>query len=586
MKSNQSRFGRFLAVIGVSLLVINIPKCYSQEKLFSSEFKTEIRKACNSCNSKDEDVFMQLNKDKFHNAHVYFSRGQIDSSYVLIARIKEKKQIKDSSKHYIMLTLKSIVLDEKKLYNDAVKSLTEAITIGNKKQYSSVGNLYAILGQVYLEQREFKLGAEWLEKWKARSKVNSEKQNVNIHNLGLCYLHMGDYENAERNLLLGFQLNEKLKDTLGLARSSLDIANLYYTQYKDDQAIPFFEKGLEYAKQANDLNILQNAYLNLAVVNENAKDYVKAIHYRKLYEKIHDSIWNRDKVWQLAKKEKEVALAASNEILKSETLKKNLYSIIGFSLLLTLIIGTYFSYKTLKQKQLITHLNNTKDKLFSILTHDLKTPIHHIKHKLFQILSDSNLQSNSQNSNWQLITESYSLSKKTSLLMDNTLHWVLENKDQLLFTPKKIELNAIVDQVLYDYLPIIEEKHIVLNKEIETPNFAYADLNSVKVIYRNLLDNAIKFTPEKGEIQLKSYTDGDYIVLEIKDTGKGFNIEIQRSNNNILRQSTPDTYGNTGTGLGLALCNELALKNKGKLIIESKIGKGTKVALKLLIHKQ
>ncbi|WP_299366977.1 tetratricopeptide repeat-containing sensor histidine kinase [Winogradskyella sp.] len=587
MKLNLLRLVNFLAKLCV-LVVSCYLSCYSQERElpFSEEFRSDILKACSTCQKQNKYTSDRLSKHRFHNAHVYFSRGELDSSYVLITQINENRKAEDSNrKLYVLLTLKGIIFDEKKLYDDALKSLKEAIDIGNEENFSSVNNLYALLGQIYIEQRKFKQGIEWLEKWKGGLKTEDKRKSINIHNLGVSYLHIKDYENAEKNLLLGYQLNKKFKDTLGLARSSLDIANLYYSQYKDSIAISFFEKGLAFAKRANDLNILQNAYLNLAVVNENANDFKSAIQYRKAYEKIHDSIWNRDRIWQLAQKDKEIALAASEEVLRSEIEKKRLYRIIGLILLLALLIGSFFSFKIIKQKKLISNLNDTKDKLFSILTHDLKTPIHHIKTKLFQILSSHSKESSNSNEAKQLIEESYQLSERTSLLINNTLHWVLENKNQLLFVPQKLDLSVITNHVLYDHLPLIKKKSISLNKSMKALGHIYADPNSIKIIIRNLLDNAIKFTPKEGNISLSTKIKGDHILLSIKDNGQGFNVQNLNSSGSAIRHSSIGTDGETGTGLGLKLCRELAIKNNGEFIIESTIGKGTTATIEFPQYK-
>ncbi|MEL6812838.1 MAG: ATP-binding protein [Bacteroidota bacterium] len=560
---------------------------HAQEKKYSAKFKSEIQQSCPGCQHLGNDSFLHLGSNDFHNAHVYFSRGEIDSAYVLISKISESKRKIDVKGQYILLTLKGIVLDEKRLYDDAVISLSKAIEIGTENQYPSAPNIYAILGQVYLEQREFQLGANWLEKWKASADLGSPEQPVNIHNLGLCYLHLKEYQRAEENLLLGYRLNDQFRDTLGLARSSLDIANLYYTQYKDSLAMPYFKKGLQFAKNANDLPILQNAYLNLAVVYENAKEYAKALGYRKEYEKIHDSIWNRDRIWQLAKKEKEIAVAAREEMLKAETERKNLYRIIGLILLSLLGIGSYFTYKIARQKKLITHLNQTKDKLFSILTHDLKTPIHLIKNKLFKVLSEGDNELRTSPKKWQSLNESYHLSKRTSLLMDNTLHWVLQNKGQLLFDPKQHELKAIIAQVLFDYHPVMTEKKVQFREELEPALYAYVDLNSIKTVLRNLLDNAIKFTNPGGQIILSTgMEDTCNCWVRIADNGQGFDTTTLQSNHRALNNSTPDTTGNTGTGLGLGLCKELVGKNNGQLNITSKIGNGTIVTMVLPRPKQ
>lgn len=564
----------------------------TQNKILSKTFKAEIVEVCEVCQNSPFNI-NRIQKDPFHNAHVYFSKGSLDSSFIMITKILQKSPFKNLKKQCVLYELKGRILNSKDIHPEALiylnKTLTSSLSLKNK----SVSRLYSIIGQVHIDMKNFVKGVEFLEKWKTSEKVDSQNYSINFHNLGLSYLHLKKYKKAEDNLLESLRINTQFKDTLGLARSSLDIANLYYVQYKDSLALPYFVKGLDYAKCANDLTILQNAYLNLAVVYENGKQYAKALNYRKAYEKVHDSIWNRDKIWQLAQNEKDIAVAIRDASIKSEKGKKNLYSLLAGFFLLISLGGIYITSKIVKQKKIISkqnehldELNTTKDKLFSILTHDLKTPIHTLKIKLYRALNEIKKIAPIQNKSLQLVTDSYQLSKQTSLMLENTLHWVLESKDQLVFQKQLLDLASVVDQVVYDYIPVLQEKEIEFTTKIDTPITVHADLNSVKVILRNLLDNAIKFSFPKGGISLEASKQEEYCILKLKDKGKGFASGKWNPEHNSLMQSTPDTEGKTGTGIGLELCNELIKKNNGSMQLFSKEGKGTSVVLNLELHEQ
>ncbi len=147
-------------------------------------------------------------------------------------------------------------------------------------------------------------------------------ESENFINLGIAYQFIKKYKKAEENILKSHHLNTKNKDTLKLAYSSMEIANLYYVQYKDSLAIPYFKEALRYAKNSTDLNILSSAYLNMAVVEENEKNYQEALSHRKNYEKTKDLIWNRDKIWELSQKDKKIAATINLEKLKTEQKKR------------------------------------------------------------------------------------------------------------------------------------------------------------------------------------------------------------------------------------------------------------------------
>lgn len=554
----------------------------TKQKGYSDYFISEVLETCISC-KKDSCKVALKGKDSFHNLHVYFFNDGIDDAFQLSSMLLE--QYEDNPlKVYVLHVMRGLILNKKQLYNDAITELHTALTLGKTLEVSSVKNIYAVLGQLYIDIEDFQKSIDLLEEWKTSQKIDSSSVSAgNLHNLGLAYLHKEAYENAEMHLLKSHSFYKNAKDTLGLAVSSLDIANLYYTQYKDDLAIAFFEKGLDYAKKTNELLVLQNAYLNLAVVNENAKDFAKALGYRKLYEKIHDSIWNRDNIWQMAQNDKKIAAKINAEKLQTEKYKTIAYSILALFLFIVLILGSYSFLKIRKQHQIIikqkddlNQLNDTKDKLFSILTHDLKTPIHNIKNKLFQVL---NLKESNRKQHLEWIQDGYYLSKKTALLLDNTLHWVLAHKNQLLFYRERLYLNAIVHQVIHDYTPIIREKKIHLDLNLDTNAFVFSDLNALKMVFRNVLDNAIKFSFPESKIIVKTACLSKHCELHIIDFGIGFEPNTQLGK--TISKSTSDTTGKTSTGLGLQLCYDLIKKNKGFFKVKSKINTGTEIKITL-----
>jgi signal transduction histidine kinase len=559
----------YFLLFNLSILIVS-----AQENIFGNSFEKEIKESCSVC-KKDTMLFTLPSTDKYHQIHYLFSKKKIDSAFIHITYILEKEKVLDIKKLYVLYTLKGHILIQKKLLDEALQSIQKAQEIGH--QNPSLNNQYALLGQIYFEQEKFSKAAEVLETWKASYVKNELSNRINLHNLGLCYLHLEHYDKAQENLLESYRLNQKYKDTLGLARSSLDIANLYYQQYKDELAIEYFEKGLAYAKKAHDLEILQNALLNLAVVEENRKDFSKALNYRKAYEKIKDSIWNRDQIWKFAQSDKETARKINEEKLKAEKQEKFFYSIIAVLSILSLLFLSYFYVRIRKQHTIIKALNTTKNKLFSILTHDLKTPIHTLKAKLYSILhqTEKNKLHEKQRTS---ISEGYNLAKNTALLIDNTLHWTLQSQNKLLFHQQKLHLESIIEQVTYDYLPIIEKNKLTLNTSIHDATFVYADANSLKIVLRNVLDNAIKFSFSEGNINIKATTNDDSCTLQIIDEGIGFDTSTFLQKNNT---STPDTKGNTSTGLGLQLSQELIEKNGGRFTISSTKNEGTTVSITL-----
>lgn len=586
-----------------SLLLFYFEFVYTQNINLSTDFLTEIKGCCLICNNTDCEFFYQSDID-FHSVHELIVKNNIDEAFIKCTKLIESKRLSDTSIRFFSYALRGTILREKKIYNSAISDLNNAIALGEDFNNNEMGNLYTKLGELYLETKKFKKGVEILERWKKRYISSGEPKdfdnaNINLHNLGLCYLHLSDYKSAKKNLFKSYLLNVQTKDTLGLARSSLDIANLYYVQYMDEQAIRYFEKGLDYANRANDLELIKNANLNLAIVEENRNDYAQALIYRKKYEKIKDSIWNRDKIWELSQKDKEIAVALkekeidkleltsslqdatiSKERIRSKWYLSLAISFIGISSLIGLFLYRFRVKNRIIffQKEDLKQLNETKDRLFSILTHDLKTPITVIKDILHDLIESNNID---KQLSIEDLKNSYKLSKKTSLLIDNTLHWILESKNSLMFKKEQLHLKSILDQVIYDYLPILNIKEIYFSAEIDNKAFILADANTLKVVLRNILDNAIKFSYPKGKIILTTIKNEQSWSIHLKDFGTGFDPSQLHISNNQISDHTSNLNSRRSTGLGLKLCKDFIKRNHGFFYIHSTPGIGTEVCLTL-----
>jgi len=375
----------------------------------------------------------------------------------------------------------------------------------------------------------------------------------------------------------------------------MDIANLYYEQYKDKQAIPYFEKAYQLAKKTKDYELKQNSALNMAVVEENRQHFPLSIKYRKEYENWKDSLNNQNKIWALAEAEKEYAVTQKEKeikVLKIENklkiVQRNILLLSSGFLIVLFGAGIYFFRQKiisnriiLSQKKDLDALNLTKDKLFSIVSHDLRSSVNALKtsnKKIFDYLEikdftqlDSLLQNNS------------SITNSVYNLLDNLLNWALLQTKQLYFYQESIHLSTVVKQVEYNYKPLMLYKNITFECNIPASIFVFADLDSVKIILRNLLDNAIKFSGENGTIKIYSRIDSDnFCDLVVEDYGTGM---TETDRQELLKESVLLNKKNNneaiGTGLGIQLCKEMVKKNNGLLFIESQKNIGTRIIIRL-----
>ncbi|WP_394758267.1 ATP-binding protein [Flavobacterium sp.] len=458
--------------------------------------------------------------------------------------------------------------------------------------YESVKN---ILGEIALEQNEFKTAIIYLEEFQNFPETNSFniKKSIVNHNLGICYLHLQDFKRAESYLLKSTKLQELEKDTLMLIGAYGDVANLYYNQYKDNLAIPFFEKAYYLSKKVKNFRLKKTAANNMAVVEENRKNFEKALVYRKEAGKWNDSLTDQNKIWAVAEVEKKFAIKQKQEEIhvlevenKIKQTQRNGLLVVAVLLLSVFGIGLYFYRQKIKtnkiilsQKENLDELNATKDKLFTIVSHDLRSSVNALK------TSNTKLLSHLETKNYEqldvLLHKNNAIANSSYNLLDNLLNWSQQQTNQLFFQQESLHLFSIIQQIEYNYKPIVSEKDIDLNINIDKNIYVFMDLDSLKIILRNMLDNAIKFSHEKGTISIYLHKPKDnFIELVIEDTGVGMsNIVIQELLQETTKLSKKNNKEIIGTGLGMQLCKSMLVKNGGKLDIESKIGLGTKFIL-------
>ncbi|MCC9071632.1 tetratricopeptide repeat-containing sensor histidine kinase [Flavobacterium sp. F-65] len=527
-------------------------------------------------------------RTNFNKAQMFFRQNNWDST--LVYSMKEissakNKELKDFC-HYF----RGISFKEKKLLKESKEEFSKI-----SKDFQFFYKVKMKLGEIALEQNEFKNALRYFQEIEKLSNavVYDFKNSTVLHNIGLCYLHLKEFAEAEKYLFKSANLQEAEKDTLLLIGSYMDIATLYYEQYKDKQAIPYFEKGYHLSKKVKSFELKQTATLNMAVVEENRKNFPLALAYRKEYEAWKDSLNDQNKIWAIADLEKKFAIKEKQKevnVLEAENKVKiaERNGLLFSSILLLVLFGTgvYFYRQKIRknkiilaQKNELDELNATKDKLFSIVSHDLRSSVNALKisnKKLIETLESKNFAELDI-----LLHNNSTIANGAYNLLDNLLNWALLQTKQAYFHQEALQLFIIVQHVEYNYKPLMLNKNIHFENKVATSDFVFADMDSLKIIIRNVLDNAIKFSKENGRISIYSRpSDEDFCYLVIEDTGVGMNLETKEA---LLRKtvllSKKKNDDGIGTGLGMQLCKSMILKNGGRFEIESEENIGTKIII-------
>lgn len=224
-----------------------------------------------------------------------------------------------------------------------------------------------------------------------------------------------------------------------------------------------------------------------------------------------------------------------------------------------------------QQTDELTRLNAFKSRLFSIIAHDLKSPIYALRN-LFRNMQAYDLPAEEIK---EMVPEVVNELTYTTSLMENLLQWARSQMQTDAVKPQMIDIPGLMTEVARLLRLQAEAKKIKVKLHTIPSAIAFADKDMVNLILRNLLSNAIKFTPEEGIIEIGVQRCPTGIGMYVKDTGTGIPSEaLQKIQLNNF-YTTKGTAGESGTGLGLMLCKEFVMRNDGTLLIESEPGKGS-----------
>ncbi|MCF6239864.1 MAG: hybrid sensor histidine kinase/response regulator [Bacteroidales bacterium] len=240
-----------------------------------------------------------------------------------------------------------------------------------------------------------------------------------------------------------------------------------------------------------------------------------------------------------------------------------------------------------KAKELITiqakdlyELNEAKNKMFSVIAHDLKNAIGGFKSASNMLAED--IESFTQEEVMEFIKVLRDSSNATYDLLENMLLWAKSHISEIKPQFRKILIKEIAESVIDLYKSQAEKKHINILMNIPNHLFAFSDIETIKIVFRNLISNAIKFTPENGSITIDAKETGDYITIFVKDTGVGIAQEdIEKIFDDKKHFTTYGTDSEKGSGIGMGLCKHYIEANGGQINIESTPRKGTTVKFTL-----
>jgi len=478
------------------------------------------------------------------------------------------------------------------------------------------GRVYNNMGTTCIELGEYDRALEFyfksLELHRKTKYKNS--QGIALVNIGEAYMKKQFFAKAldysYRSLDIFSEIGNK-----GATSSALQVIAETYLEMKKypEQASQVKNKSTfeienmllrakDLAEESNRFIELRNVYLTLTEFYRD-RDVKNALLYQDKLMAVSDSIYKSEKLtavaemqtkFDLTNKVKEnLHLKETNELIQS---RNKLYLIAALCLFGFLVAGgiLYRQLNNVKEKlevqnvtienqnSQLTNLNQTKDRFFGIIAHDLKSPLIAMQGlgKRINFL----LQKDDQKQLLALGDQVDNTSTKLNDLLDNLLNWASIQTGDIPYHPQRLNLFDIGEDVVSIFENNAASKEVYLEMDIADDLEIYADERATNTILRNLISNAVKFTPKGGTVSLTAIPKKDKLQITIKDTGAGIAPDRLKNLFTLDKKSTLGTSGEKGTGLGLVLCKELIEMNKGILNVTSTLGAGSSFEFSLPIQ--
>lgn len=412
--------------------------------------------------------------------------------------------------------------------------------------------------------------------------------NKLLNNYATLLFTIENYEKAKTILEEAYQSNLDTGNARSAAKNLNNLAEISFLEKSYDKALEYGETSLRLCKE-NKLDYSREVILKiLAETYEKKGDFLRALELQKQKEMLSDSLYNSENNrlltemetrYQSAQKEKEIAL----KTMEIDRVNKSRIWFMALSLLLIIFSIIFFVlYRDRRKKnRLLKQSLHTKDKLISIIAHDLKNPaiaqkmaiqnlLHYIDH-----LKKEDIQPQLQ--------ALYQSSESQVSLLHNLLNWAHSQTGRIEYQPVYFQIGTLIQKNIELFHTTASNKNINIEVKGEKDSVVFADKPSIDTVLRNLISNAIKFSHRGKSISLLVEKREDNTLLcSIADQGIGISKDkINKLFDVNRRDLGRGTEGEQGSGLGLILCKELVEKNRGNLTIKSEEGQGSILSFSL-----
>ncbi|MEP2770928.1 MAG: ATP-binding protein [Fulvivirga sp.] len=455
---------------------------------------------------------------------------------------------------------------------------------------------YVNLGDLYLIQEAYDSALHYFQQAQYLAELLDRQYYLAIirGNIAIAYANLGNDTNAEDEILKAVTFLEGQGEWNTAVEFLQYMVDIYRERQEYQTAANYATRGYELAKQHGYKRELQNISFKLYEIKKLQNEPSEALKYHEVYAQYRDSVINRETIQRIADQRTEFEVGqkqAEVDLLTAEkrTQQVILFSTAGGALFVVILLGlVYKNYrdknrinKVLEdQKAQLEALNSTKDKFFSIISHDLRGPVSAfsgitrlIKHAVQNKEHDDLIEISDH------IDESV---EHLSGLLDNLLSWAMQQQGHFPNVPEKLNLKALTSEIKGIFSNMADAKKIDLKVNVQDGINLWADKNTSMTILRNLVNNALKFTKSGGEVKVAAEQHENMAVITVSDTGIGMSEDkIETLFQLQGTKSDFGTSGEKGLGLGLQLVYEFVELNNGTIEVQSEEGRGTQFTIQL-----
>lgn len=563
-------------------------------------------------------------------------------------------QINDSTGILINLTDIADVFYKQNNYLLALEYFNQAMELA---QYSNstdqISKIYHKIGGIYYKQKQYEKALEYHQK---SLEINLKTDfkigiSVNYNNIGNAYLDMNQYSKAKDNYLKALEIKKELDDKRGIA-SALNNIGLIYIRQEDFQkaityhnqalqgykelnnqsgialsmcnlgndylkinnlplAIEYAHKSLRLSQENNSLLLQKKNYWTLSEAYADQNQFKKSREYLHLYMVYNDSIVSTEAIREIAKmefkyemekKEKEIALLSSEKQQQEiEIQKQNLQRKLMNGIIMLVLIVLFFLFWSYRNKQKLNkklkELNLTKSRFFANISHEFRTPLTLLLGPLEKLLK------NPKQEDKEMISLMHRNASRLLFLDNQLMDLAKLESGKLELKVSKADIVQVSKGMALSFESLAKKQQINYQSIFPEDKIeAFFDQEKLEKIICNLISNAIKFTPEKGELifeltilpdkykkgltRLQWKTQGKVARIMVSDTGRGIAKKQQAFVFDRFYQVDSGLNKSfEGTGLGLSLSKELIELHHGVISLESEVGKGSTFTVYLPISK-